>query len=77
MIQEERSVSVFDEVLLIAAVAHGVAFFAGEAINRGAMNESRIKEEVADVIAKIRFNKPDLGTWGERKAQVQSICMLK
>ena len=34
MIQEEGSVSVFDEVLfLIAAVAHGVAFFAGEAIN--------------------------------------------
>ena len=44
MIQEERSVGVFDEVLLIAAVAHGAAFFAGEAINRGAMNETAKKE---------------------------------
>ena len=45
MIQEEGSVSVFDEVLLIAAVAHGAAFFAGEAINRGAMKGGKAKSK--------------------------------
>ena len=47
MIQEECSVSVFDEVLLIAAVAHGVAFFAGEAINRGAMKANEEEKQAA------------------------------
>jgi hypothetical protein len=48
MIQEEGSVSVFDEVLLTAAAAHGVALFAGEAINRGAMKaEYRIRRKAS------------------------------